>query len=295
MFRNRGGIKICLAALIVLSCVLVLKATGQDGRHSLPTGDVQGSPAVSVPAVRADEGTDGARAEFTPDDAKNGDSAAQPNATEKPERDRSERTPTPVSKQNKKADRPAKSGKTSQPSKASKSGSSSKADKASRSGKASPEENNSKARKKNEKKSLPSAASSPTPTAAAGSQSDPTVQFQIVCTAIMDKKELWKDGIEDILPSDGIFYSGQTAVQKGDTVYDLLKRVCADNNLVMDSQFTPIYGTYYIRGIGHLYEFDCGENSGWRYSVNGAIPGMGCNRCEAHAGDTIVFFYDYHY
>lgn len=33
-----------------------------------------------------------------------------------------------------------------------------------------------------------------------------------------------------------------------------------------------MYNSAYIEGINNLYEFDCGELSGWMYKVNGLVP-----------------------
>ena len=33
-----------------------------------------------------------------------------------------------------------------------------------------------------------------------------------------------------------------------------------------------MYNSYYVEGIGNLYEFDCGSESGWMYKVNGWFP-----------------------
>lgn len=146
------------------------------------------------------------------------------------------------------------------------------------------------------------ALKSPTPEASPVPISEPVkpedsgqITLQIHCTAILDKRELWRDGIEEVVPENGIFYSGACVLQDGDSVYDILKRICGENNIALDSQYTPLYGSYYIKGIGNLYEFDCGDESGWRYSVNGEIPGTGCSDYKAKSGDKIVFFYDYKY
>ena len=36
-----------------------------------------------------------------------------------------------------------------------------------------------------------------------------------------------------------------------------------------------MYNSVYIEGINNLYEFDCGELSGWMYKVNGWFPNYG--------------------
>ncbi len=119
------------------------------------------------------------------------------------------------------------------------------------------------------------------------------VSITISCRAILSHRDLWKSGLETVVPVDGIFYDGRYPWREGLTVYDVLRAVCDAEDIALDSQFTPIYGTYYIRGIGNLYEFDCGSESGWKYSVNSDMPGVGCSGFTLEAGDRIEFFYDY--
>lgn len=54
---------------------------------------------------------------------------------------------------------------------------------------------------------------------------------------------------------------------------------------------SPMYNSYYIEGINHLYEFDCGNESGWMYKVNGWFPNYGCSSYTLQGGDTIVWCY----
>lgn len=54
---------------------------------------------------------------------------------------------------------------------------------------------------------------------------------------------------------------------------------------------TPIYNSAYIEGIGNLYEFDCGELSGWMYKVNGWFPNYGCSRYRLKSGDRVEWVY----
>lgn len=132
-----------------------------------------------------------------------------------------------------------------------------------------------------------------TPTVGTEQPAKTVVSFEIQCKAILDKKSLWRDGLEEIIPESGIFYEGQCAFSQGETVYDILKRICREQDIALDSSYTPIYGSYYIRGIGNLYEFDCGSESGWKYAVNGETPGEGSSQYTVRNHDRIVFFYGY--
>ena len=59
----------------------------------------------------------------------------------------------------------------------------------------------------------------------------------------------------------------------------------------MEFSVTPIYDSAYIEGIANLYEFDCGELSGWMYRVNGWFPNYGCSRYVLQDGDTVEWLY----
>ena len=48
---------------------------------------------------------------------------------------------------------------------------------------------------------------------------------------------------------------------------------------------------YKRQGIHNLYEFDCGELSGWMYNVNGWFPNYGCSRYALQDGDVIRWRY----
>lgn len=74
-------------------------------------------------------------------------------------------------------------------------------------------------------------------------------------------------------------------------MFNVLQRVCKQNGIHMEYEDTPIYNSAYIEGIGNLYEFDCGELSGWMYQVNGWYPNYGCSRYTVQNGDTIAWNY----
>ena len=63
------------------------------------------------------------------------------------------------------------------------------------------------------------------------------------------------------------------------------------NKIHMEFVNTPIYNSAYIEGIANLYEFDCGELSGWMYKVNGWFPNYGCSRYQLKDGDRVECVY----
>ena len=46
-----------------------------------------------------------------------------------------------------------------------------------------------------------------------------------------------------------------------------------------------------LRGICNLYEYDCGELSGWLYRINGETPGYSCSEYPLSDGDVLEFLY----
>ena len=95
-----------------------------------------------------------------------------------------------------------------------------------------------------------------------------------------------------VLPQDGvIFPPTRVTFYEGESVFNLLLRETKRNKIHMEFVNTPIYNSAYIEGIGNLYEFDCGELSGWMYKVNGAFPNYGCSRYQLKTGDVVEWVY----
>lgn len=114
----------------------------------------------------------------------------------------------------------------------------------------------------------------------------------IECSTVLANLDKLKEGKESIVPSNGVIYGTRTLTfEQGDTVFDILQREMQSNRIPFEYVATPVYGGNYIEGINNLYEFDCGELSGWMYSVNGVYPNYGCSQYEVKAGDQIVFRY----
>lgn len=119
-----------------------------------------------------------------------------------------------------------------------------------------------------------------------------TVTFSIECSTILNNlSQLDPDKLE-MVPSNGVILPA-TAVScyEGESVFDVLQRVCRDNGIHMESEWTPIYNSAYIEGIHNLYEFDCGSLSGWMYRVNGWYPNYGCSRYVLEDGDIVEWRY----
>lgn len=115
--------------------------------------------------------------------------------------------------------------------------------------------------------------------------------LQVSCKAVWEHQDQLKDSIKKVLPADGMIIEGTYAFEEGDTAFDVLKRACEERGVLIDYVYTPGFSTYYIKGIQHLYEFDCGDESGWMYQVNGKNPDVGCSQYRLAAGDRVSFYY----
>lgn len=119
-----------------------------------------------------------------------------------------------------------------------------------------------------------------------------TCTISIECSTIFNNLSMLDENKRELLPSDGVLLAAQTATfYEGESVYDVLARVCRENGVHMEASFTPMYNSAYIEGIGNLYEFDCGNLSGWTYRVNGWYPNYGCSRYALCDGDTVEWRY----
>ena len=103
---------------------------------------------------------------------------------------------------------------------------------------------------------------------------DKTCTITIVCPTIFDNLNSLK-----------------VTFTEGETVFDVLRRVCDAAQLQIEYSYTPLYESYYVEGINHLYEFDCGPESGWMFKVNEWFPNYGCSAYTLKDGDDIVWCY----
>ena len=113
----------------------------------------------------------------------------------------------------------------------------------------------------------------------------------ISCATILENLDRLNAEKADLIPADGVLLA-PTAVEftEGESVFDVLKRVCRENKIHMEFSETPVYQSAYIEGIGNLYEFDCGEGSGWMYRER-EFPNYGCSRYTLADGDTVEWVY----
>lgn len=112
-----------------------------------------------------------------------------------------------------------------------------------------------------------------------------TVTVYCSCKNAVDYGIRDKKDYSDLIPADGIMLSSSVTVKKGCTALDAIKEACLQSNTEIDEK------RGYIRGIGGLYEKDCGGASGWMYSVNGTFPNMSSDKYTLESSDRIELHY----
>ena len=114
----------------------------------------------------------------------------------------------------------------------------------------------------------------------------------ISCASILEHMDLCDKEKTELVPEDGwLLKPVEVTFQEGQNVFDVLQQSCRDNKIHLEFSVTPVYNSAYIEGIGNLYEFDCGEESGWMYAVNGWFPNYGCSQYQLQDGDSVTWVY----
>lgn len=109
------------------------------------------------------------------------------------------------------------------------------------------------------------------------------VTMSIRCDTALGKTDLE-------LPSDGVMLAETSFdIAEGDTAFGILTEAAQTYGIRLDSSGPQ--GMVYLSGINHLYEFACGELSGWMYFVNGVSASTGCDQHVLRDGDVIEWRY----
>lgn len=119
-----------------------------------------------------------------------------------------------------------------------------------------------------------------------------TCTLEIRCDVLLDNMDLVPKEKHSLVPENGELL-GVTEIEfkGGESVFDVFRKLLREKKLHFEYVDASAYNSVYIEGIGNLYEYDCGPQSGWMYSVNGVHPGLGCSAYTLADGDVIVFSY----
>ena len=121
---------------------------------------------------------------------------------------------------------------------------------------------------------------------------DLTCTISISCSTILSNMDKCEESKKEWVPDNGVILSATTVTfTEGESVYDVLQRVCRDNGIQMESSRSPEYNSAYVEGIANIYEKNVGSTSGWMYKVNGWFPNYGCSSYTLSQGDVICWVY----
>ena len=130
------------------------------------------------------------------------------------------------------------------------------------------------------------------PQEAVKTETTATCTVSISCASVLAHLDQLDAEKREILPENGVILAPTTVTfHEGESAFDILKTTCQAQDIHMEFNNTPMYNSAYIEGIQNLYEFDCGELSGWMYRVNDWFPNYGCSRYLVQAGDHISWLY----
>ena len=136
------------------------------------------------------------------------------------------------------------------------------------------------------------ATTTTTATVTAATKKASTVTISIRCDTILNNMDKLRQGRAQFVPSGGVIMAAKTVtLNAGDTAFTVLQRETRAAGIHMEFSSNPAFNSVYIEGVNNLYEFDCGELSGWMYKVNGWFPNYGSSSCTLKNGDVIEWVY----
>ncbi len=135
----------------------------------------------------------------------------------------------------------------------------------------------------------------PLPTAmAAEEKKEPEriCSLSVRCDTLLQNIDTLSPEKAALVPQNGVILAlDSVSFEEGESVFNILRRETKRHGVHLEFVQIPLYGSAYIEGIHNLYEFDCGDGSGWMYRVNGIFPKFGCSLYTLSPGDKVDFVY----
>ncbi len=116
--------------------------------------------------------------------------------------------------------------------------------------------------------------------------------LSVSCATALENIDKLPKEKRELLPADGMLYAEKAVpFSEGDSVFDVLRKSMRENGIHLEFSGSGAFGNVYIEGIGNLYEFDCGELSGWMFRLDGETPTKGCSEIFPKDGSRIEWVY----
>ncbi len=114
----------------------------------------------------------------------------------------------------------------------------------------------------------------------------------IDCTILLSNMDKLNKNARKYVPDSGkLLDKTSIKIKKGSSAYDVLTAVCKQKKIAYDAEYSAIYKTSYVKGIGYLYEKMAGDMSGWLYLVDGVTPNVGASAYKLKGGEHIEWTY----
>ncbi len=109
--------------------------------------------------------------------------------------------------------------------------------------------------------------------------------ISVSCGELIDNDDLDAE-LRGKVPDGGVILpETETAISSGDTVYDILEKVCSEEKIDMTVEDSST--GKFVTGIGGFSSGDAGSMSGWIFRVNGESLTESAGKAEVMPGDVI--------
>lgn len=119
------------------------------------------------------------------------------------------------------------------------------------------------------------------------------VTVSVYCSTVLDNWDALDPALQegDYIPQDGVMLAEtQVGWEEGDTAFSVLQRLNEANLITLDYGSDASMGPY-VEGINYLYNGNCGQFSGWLFSINDVFPMTGCDQNVLEAGDSVKWLF----
>ena len=116
--------------------------------------------------------------------------------------------------------------------------------------------------------------------------------LSIDCKTVLSNMDKLKEEVKDFIPSNGVILEKKPyAIKSGDTAFTILQRIAKHNKISLSYSGNNQFNSIYVEGINHLFEKDCGGESGWIVLVNGKMLKMASDKYVLKEGDYVEWRY----